>query len=253
MITTFWKYRHKHLPMGLKCAPDAGCCTTNYGRSPLWTGHVEVYLINISLFGKSWEELLLSKDKVLSHLEANCFTVYPFKCKWAVQETNWLGYWLMPTSLKHWKKHISAILEQEPFCNLMEMCGFLGAVNAYHLMWPKWAHWLKPLSDKSGKKPFIGIQQWIKPSNTWKQSCQRMSLWHTLTITYLFTYTLKAPTIKLVFSISSSITPLHIGQKNWPTPNKIIIPWTRNLFHCYGSQNVLFHASWCRTFHLYQS
>ncbi len=34
------------------------------------------------------------------------------------------------------------------------MCGFLGAVNHYHRMWPQRAHTLAPLSIKSGKTMF---------------------------------------------------------------------------------------------------
>ncbi len=45
-------------------------------------------------------------------------------------------------------------LEQQPPQNLKVMRSFLGAVNKYWLMWPKRAHLLKPLSDKSGKKSF---------------------------------------------------------------------------------------------------
>ena len=38
--------------------------------------------------------------------------------------------------------------------NLKQMQSFSGAVNYYRDMWPKQAHILSPLSDKSGKKTF---------------------------------------------------------------------------------------------------
>ncbi len=116
--------------------------------------NVFVYLNDIGIFSKTWEEHLLTIEQVLSCLEANGFTVNPLKCEWATKETDWLGYWLMQIGLKPWKKHISVILEQEPPRTLKELRGFLGAVNTYRLMWPKQAHLLKPLSDESGKKSF---------------------------------------------------------------------------------------------------
>ncbi len=136
--------------MGLKCAPDFAEQIIEQVLCGL--NNVFVYLDDIGIFSKSWEEHLLTIEQVLYYLEPNGFTVNPLKCEWAIQEIDWLGYWLAPIGLKPWKKHISVILEQEAPCNLKEMHGFLGAVNTYWLMWPKWAHLLKPLSDESGKK-----------------------------------------------------------------------------------------------------
>ncbi len=110
----------------------------------MFPDNVFVYPDDTGIFSKSWEEHLLSIEEVLSCFKANGFMVNPLKCEWAIQETDWLGYWLTPIGLKPQKKWISAILEQQPPLNLKEMCGFLGAINIYWLMWPKWAHLLKP-------------------------------------------------------------------------------------------------------------
>ncbi len=75
-------------------------------------GNVEVYLDSICLFAKTWEEFLLLYDKILSWLETTGFTVNPFKWEWAVQETNWIGYWLTLTLLKPWKKHFLPLLSK---------------------------------------------------------------------------------------------------------------------------------------------
>jgi hypothetical protein len=54
---------------------------------------VDVYIDDVGDFSNA----LLSH--VLNVLETNNFTVNPAKCKWAVQETDWLGYWLTLTDM----------------------------------------------------------------------------------------------------------------------------------------------------------
>ncbi|KAL7466863.1 hypothetical protein ACHAXS_007140 [Conticribra weissflogii] len=155
IITPIGKYKYKHLPMGLKCAPDFVQQIMEQVLHGI--NNAFVYLDDIGIFSKTWEEHLLTFERMLSCLKANGFTVNPFKCEWAIQETDWLGYWLTPIGLKP-----CAIIEQQPPCNLKEMSGFLGVVNTYWLMWPKQAHLLKPLSDNSGKNVFVGPQKWIR-------------------------------------------------------------------------------------------
>ncbi len=152
IVTPFGKYKYKHLPMGLKCAPDFAqqvmeevlCNIKDTG----------VYLDDIGVFLFIWEHHILLLDKILHWLEANGFTVNPLKCKWFIKETDWFHYWLTLTGLKPWHKKIDGILQMQKPKNLSQMHGFLGAVNHYQHMWPQQAHILAHLSSKSGKKTF---------------------------------------------------------------------------------------------------
>jgi hypothetical protein len=75
------------------------------------TKEVKAYINDISVFTDAdFEDHLCVLDKVLTRLQDNNFTVNPLKCKWEVQETDFLGFWLTPKELKPWCKKIDAIL-----------------------------------------------------------------------------------------------------------------------------------------------
>ncbi|KAL7448146.1 hypothetical protein ACHAXS_000129 [Conticribra weissflogii] len=142
-------YKYKCLPMGLKCAPDfAKQVMEEVLRNVKNTG---VNLDNIGAFSFTWEHHILLLEKILHRLEANGFTIDPLKFEWAIQETDWLGYWLTRTGLKPWCKKIDCILQMQRPKNLSQMCGVLDAVNHYQQMRPQQAHFLAPLSRECGK------------------------------------------------------------------------------------------------------
>jgi hypothetical protein len=65
---------------------------------------VDAFLDDIGIWSNDFDEHMASIKKVLHHMDANGFTINPLKREWAVQKTDWLGYWLTPTGLKPWKK-----------------------------------------------------------------------------------------------------------------------------------------------------
>ena len=93
---------------------------------------------------------MLILEKTLARLEADEFTINSLKCEWAVQETDWLNYWLTPDGLKSWSKKIEAIVNMQRSQPAIELRTFLGMVTYFRKIWPRRAHILKPLTELSG-------------------------------------------------------------------------------------------------------
>ena len=108
IYTPFGLYKCKHLPMGIKQSSDiAQEVMKNLLRD---INNVEIYIDDIGCFSSTFSSHIQTLDMILTRLEKNRFTVNPSKCEWAVQETDWLGYWLTPTGLKPWSKKIYVII-----------------------------------------------------------------------------------------------------------------------------------------------
>ena len=102
IVTRFGKFRYKRLPMRVLQAPDL--CQEIMEGIFRDMPDVEVFLDDISMFTNCFVSHMRVIKEVLRRLQFNGFAVSPLKCEWAVQETDWLGYWLAPNGLKPWSK-----------------------------------------------------------------------------------------------------------------------------------------------------
>ena len=150
IVTPFGKYRYLRLPMGICNSPDfAQEIMEDIFKDMLQD--IEIYIDDIGIFDDDFDEHMSKVRRVLTRLQENGFTVNPLKCEWAVQETDWLGYWFTPTGIKPWQKKIDAILKLDTPKTVTELRSFIGAVNFYRDMWPRRAHFLAPLTSLTGK------------------------------------------------------------------------------------------------------
>jgi hypothetical protein len=109
IITPFRKYKYEHLPMGVMQSPDWFQSMMTQLLQDM--EEVEVFIDDIIVFTNGfYEDHLKVVQRVLQHLEDNGFTVNPRKCKFAVQETDYLGYLFTPNGYKPEPKKVQAIL-----------------------------------------------------------------------------------------------------------------------------------------------
>ena len=148
--TPYGLYHYRVLPLGVAQSPDF--CQETMEHVLQGVMDADVYIDDIGCFGKSWKQHLQVLEQVMTRLQDNGFSVNPRKCEWAVQETDFLGYWLTPTGLKPWRKKIDAILRLQRPRKVKDLRSFIGAVTYYRTMFPKRAHILAPLTALTSQK-----------------------------------------------------------------------------------------------------
>ena len=127
--TPFGLYKYKRLPMGIKQSSDIAQEVMENHLHDI--DDVKIYIDDNGCFSSTFVAHAQTLDMILTHVEQNRLTVNPSKCEWAVQETDWLGYWLTPTSLKPWSKKISAIIAMQAPIDMKQVWLFIGAVTYY--------------------------------------------------------------------------------------------------------------------------
>jgi hypothetical protein len=88
--------------MGLKCSPNIAQAIMECMLADIKDAHI--YIDDTGAFSKDWNHHVQLVANILHHLCKNGFTINPLRCEWAVNKTDWLGYWLTPRGLKPWKK-----------------------------------------------------------------------------------------------------------------------------------------------------
>ena len=109
LVTPFGKYQRTRVLMGLKPSADWAQATMEEVFNDI-LHLIECFFDDIGIFSNDWDQHITLVSQFLKYLEDNGSTVNPFKCDWAVQETDWLDYWMTPEGYKPWYKKIELVL-----------------------------------------------------------------------------------------------------------------------------------------------
>eukprot|EP00957_Ditylum_brightwellii_P171561 13060985-Ditylum_brightwellii.AAC.1 len=102
IATPFGKFQYCCMAMGLNIAPDVAQAII---EEIMRGTDVEAYMDDVGVFTNGdFEDHMRVVQIILKRLEENGMKVNLLKCKWAVQETDFLGHWLTPEGVKPWKK-----------------------------------------------------------------------------------------------------------------------------------------------------
>ena len=152
LILPWGKYKYKRLPMGIKNSPDI----FQQKISDLMEGledFIRAYLDNLLIITKgSHQDHLEKVSEVLKRLQSAGLQVNLPKSKIAVQELEYLGYWLTPRGIRPMAKKVEAIKNLQAPKTVKQVRSFLGMVNYYKDMWKHRSHLLAPLTDLTANK-----------------------------------------------------------------------------------------------------
>ena len=122
-------YEFLRLPFGLKNAP-AEFSRLMYmvlGQLP----YVEIYLDDITIHSKSFEDHIVHVKDVLRRLKEAGLKINAEKCKWFAAEINILGHIVANHKVSMDKSKLEAIKNRQPPKNVKQLQQFLGLCNYY--------------------------------------------------------------------------------------------------------------------------
>ena len=147
LVLPWGKYKYLRLPMGIKNSPDI----FQQKISDLMEGledFIRAYLDDILIITKgTYQDHLDKVTEVLNRLQKAGLQVNLPKSKIAVQELEYLGYWLTPKGIRPMANKVEAIKNLQSPKTVKQVRSFLGMINYYKDMWQHRSHLLAPLTS----------------------------------------------------------------------------------------------------------
>ena len=119
-----------------------------------------IYLDDIIIFGKTFEDMINNLDKVLNQLKSAGLKLKPRKCQLFAKEVEFLGHMITSEGIKTDPKKTKAVREWPTPENIHQVRSFLGFCSYYRRFIPRFAEVAKPLHRLSEKgQAFVWSEQ----------------------------------------------------------------------------------------------
>ena len=157
-ITPFGLFQFNVLPMGLKNTPPTFQKVMTDALKTCRSFSL-VYLDDIIVYSKSYEEHLDHLNQVFIALYEKNFVLNPSKCEILKQRINYLGHTIDHDAITSIKEKIEAILNMKDPCTLTTANKFIGALSWYRKFLPAFVSAAAPIHSvtnltKSNRRKF---------------------------------------------------------------------------------------------------
>ena len=146
-VTRYGLFEFKVMPFGLTNAPATFCTLMNKVLQPFLDKFVVVYLDDIVVYSQGLAEHLEHLRQVFQALLDNELYVKREKCRFAVEEVDFLGHVIGKGRVRMDKAKVRAIAEWEPPTRIPELRSFLGLANYYRRFVKGYSDIATPLTD----------------------------------------------------------------------------------------------------------
>ena len=161
--TKYGTYEFLVMPFGLTNAPATFQRMMNKLLEDYIGKFVEVYVDDIIIYSKNFEEHLIHLEKVFKALNEVNLKLSIEKSKFCQKEVKFLGHIVSEQGIKVDERKIQSIKEFPIPKNLRELRGFLGLASYYRKFIEKFSHVAKPLN--------ILLKKDVKYN--WNEKCQK--------------------------------------------------------------------------------
>lgn len=196
------------MPFGLTNAPASFQRAMDILFSPFRRKSCLVYLDDIIIFSKTWEEHVDHVDQILRILKKAGVKLKLRKCEFFVERIKYLGHIVRPGTIEIDLARMSALKEMGHPQNQTQLRSFLGMCNVYRRFFPGYARIAHPL-DKLLKK---GQPVLLKPFD---EACA--TAFETLKSSVLSPPILALPKQGLHYSLDTDVSDYQIGEALFKT------------------------------------